>query len=733
MARHTYRDPSRLVSRALAIPVERSIILTALEPPSLVKRNPADAASSSSVPTKTCGPDDTTGVCTRPVNSTTTLTLPIVLGAVIPLTCAFIAFFFLHRRHVKKLRLEDANDKHKSLDFGLDFVPSGSNNNRRGNGGTGPSMAEKSTRRGGHGVSMDLTLNSPYLLPPGLHGSHESIHSLSRSLHGEDDKYRHASAFPTADSGSIRSCSPSFKRGGDDASSHNSPSSKYPYGDDMNQHLLKNAQRMSRSPPAIELDPIESDLGHPPHHATAVSASESGNTTFHGRSELTVPTAVSSHGDRSSSSSSERDDSVLRKSNNYLGALIQRGDDRSPENDLGRVPVTTKADVPLDEPKIQEPVPDNTSKSPPPAEVPATGYPSPSQPPRISLPIDDDKSDYGDESEAPKRPVPQLNIQDVETAPPSNDKAARATLDPHDHYYDGGYQIDTRRLTVGIPPLPPEDPSDNPEQRANRIRSFYKEYFDESKPQDDYVEDHGPGGADYGPFDPYGDPGHYAHPRPFAQPEGRRAMTPPPRMPQIPVQYRRPGPGFGPPSTSSRSGTPSFSSGPRAFSSASGRIPVRGPRKPLPPPSPLHILPTPHKLKDDSILPIDFAPGANSRERREGRPETPQGGVRPYMLTVPAHVPLASSYDDLAMLPSPHALRKSGTFTALDFVPPPRFKNADSGSDAGSIRSNRTGLSAAQSYSIRTGAYRISRLPPQTVGTKDDIISNLRPTWDMKT
>ncbi|KMU87309.1 hypothetical protein CIHG_04754 [Coccidioides immitis H538.4] len=260
----------------------------------------------------------------------------------------------------------------------------------------------------------------------------------------------------------------------------------------------------------------------------------------------------------------------------------KRGDDRSPENDLGRVPVTTKADVPLDEPKIQEPVPDNTSKSPPPAEVPATGYPSPSQPPRISLPIDDDKSDYGDESEAPKKPVPQLNIQDVETAPPSNDKAARATLDPHDHYYDGGYQIDTRRLTVGIRPLPPEDPSDNPEQRANRIRSFYKEYFDESKPQDDHVEDHGPGGADYGPFDP-------------------------------------------------------------------------------------------------------------------------------------------------------HALRKSGTFTALDFVPPPRFKNADSGSDAGSIRSNRTGLSAAQSYSIRTGAYRISRLPPQTVGTKDDIISNLRPTWDMKT
>lgn len=81
-----------------------------------------------------------------------------------------------------------------------------------------------------------------------------------------------------------------------------------------------------------------------------------------------------------------------------------------------------------------------------------------------------------------------------------------------------------------------------------------------------------------------------------------------------------------------------------------------------------------------------------------------------------------------------HALRKSGTYTALDFAPPPRFKNeSGTGSDAGSIRSNRTGISALQAHNIRSGAYRVSRLPAETVGTRDDFSSNLKPQWEMRT
>lgn len=77
-------------------------------------------------------------------------------------------------------------------------------------------------------------------------------------------------------------------------------------------------------------------------------------------------------------------------------------------------------------------------------------------------------------------------------------------------------------------------------------------------------------------------------------------------------------------------------------------------------------------------------------------------------------------------------MRKSSTFTALDFAPVPRFKNTDTSSDAGSIRSNRSAMSAAQLHSIRAGAYRVSRIPKEVVGTKTDIAASLKPTWDLR-
>lgn len=77
-----------------------------------------------------------------------------------------------------------------------------------------------------------------------------------------------------------------------------------------------------------------------------------------------------------------------------------------------------------------------------------------------------------------------------------------------------------------------------------------------------------------------------------------------------------------------------------------------------------------------------------------------------------------------------HAMRKSGIYTTLDFAPPVRFRN-DTASDAGSIRSNRTGISAIHDQNIRNGAYRVSRLPTDVVGTKDDLMASLRPNMDL--
>ena len=80
-----------------------------------------------------------------------------------------------------------------------------------------------------------------------------------------------------------------------------------------------------------------------------------------------------------------------------------------------------------------------------------------------------------------------------------------------------------------------------------------------------------------------------------------------------------------------------------------------------------------------------------------------------------------------------HALRKSGTFTALDFAPPPRFRSStDTRSDSGSIRSNRSGMSAAQLHSIRAGAYRVSRIPQGLGGSKQELADTLRPQWDIR-
>lgn len=76
-------------------------------------------------------------------------------------------------------------------------------------------------------------------------------------------------------------------------------------------------------------------------------------------------------------------------------------------------------------------------------------------------------------------------------------------------------------------------------------------------------------------------------------------------------------------------------------------------------------------------------------------------------------------------------MRKSGTFTALDFAPPPRFRNGDGGSDTASIRSNRSGISAMGLQSVRAGAYRVSRIPKEFVDTRDNMASVLKPRLNM--
>lgn len=578
----------------------------------------------------------------------------------IPLAAALIVFFFLHRRHVRRLRREDANDPHKSLDFGID--PSmQSTGKKKKDKKSGPETTvidlktEKALRRG-HGMSMDM--GSPYLLPPGLQSSRESLHSLSRTIHAGDDRYRPATTLVSNDSTSIHTY-PKHQGGADDSSSYaDSGFSGRGHGNDnMNQNLLQNAQRMSKSLPLIHNVPMVSTSNALEDHTTEAAQNQSsGHIIPKGGQPGLSPAAP--HDTRDSIMSNYGAD--LRKSNNYLGPLINGGGFSSnvQSQNLDQKSATSSAGSPA-------PVkPLGNRKSPPPQISTAS---NPLRPPRLqSLKAStepkyhakyaDDPSDYGD-SLTVTPPSPKNASQNRQ-----NDALRRGnpeTLPSTDEHAPGGVDVpalgyDVRRLSMGFRPLPPDDPTDNPEQRANRIRSFYKEYFDDSKPAPprapgDYVEDYDEAYLGDGAiFDPVNGQFVVAQPQ-FSEPYPRRAMTPPPRAPP---RFQGPRP-----HQATMSGGGFVPRGQRAFSSASGRLGPSGrgpPRPALPPPAPLRVLPSPHLMKEDSFaLPIDFAPPMSYKDRQAGRPESPRGGMRPYSPMLPAHLPLASSFDDLSVMPSP--------------------------------------------------------------------------------
>ncbi|KAF2086084.1 hypothetical protein K490DRAFT_44889, partial [Saccharata proteae CBS 121410] len=609
----------------------------------------------------------------------------------IPIAVAILVLIFLHKRHMKKQALEDLNDKHKSLDFGLDEAPAaGRPGTRKGVPEMTVTEADKSVRSGGRGMSMDME-HSPYLLPQGA-PSRDSFHSISRSTLADSiDPYRPVT-FVKDDAMSIRSPRSNF----DNASTY----SKTSVTNDRNP-LLRNAQRMSRGYPTRSPSMSPEDRTIP---------------------EIQFPEAAQHKPPPSPSiqtppSLTPGEPDIFQ--DNYF------------ENSADKKRASMHQPVSAVKPAARKPAPLRLDS------MSATVH-NPKTESMIS-----DTSDYGEGFKVTppspgreKGPVIQETIAPMEapSTPPAPANTGLAVTG------------NNQRISMSLRPLPSDDPEENPEQRANRIRSFYKEYFDDSKPE--------PAGATYGETDAYGntelegavfdpDKGHFVVAgKPFAEPVTRRAMTPPPRAPprfQRPRGYSSGGTdrSMPPPRNFSAMSGASSMTPPRAFSGMSHR-PGFGPpppKKPLPPPSSLNSLPTPAKLKEDSHIfnPIDFAPPPTFRDMQAGRrPDSPMGVERPYSPSVRPHTPLHSAFEELPAMPSPHLLRKSGTFTALDFAPPPKFKDVDTGSDAASIRSNGSGLSSAQIHAVRAGAYRVSRLPKDMVGTKDDFTEQLKPSWDLR-
>ncbi len=378
---------------------------------------------------------------------------------------------------------------------------------------------------------------------------------------------------------------------------------------------------------------------------------------------------------------------ALRASNNYLAQFISSGSQR-PQDDLSKKePVAVVAEIRVDPPaeEVRPPSPDVVKDEPLTAASTAhvadhssmapsitVSQPEERQPrlPQLSFIDSQGVKQNSLESQSPSPESTSANHAPHHPDAPSTEfnqqqeaiHAQPASPNPQDDYYDDYYEehddhesqypqeyedyqeyqeyqeylgYDPRRLTMGMRPLPPDDPSDNPEQRANRIRSFYKEYFDDSKqpnvPPNGQYYDGSEGYYDNHAPNAYHQGGYYQPPAaPFHGPSGRHRST---------------------------GSNGSYMSRPRAYSSASGRYGQPGAhmrmKKKLPPPMPLNILPTPHLLKDDLFLPTDFAPPKKFQNQRAGTPDSLRGGIRPYTPTRAAATPLASSFDDLAVIPSP--------------------------------------------------------------------------------
>lgn len=525
----------------------------------------------------------------------------------------------------------------------------------------------------GRGLSMDIG-GSPYMLPNDLNGSRPS---LSRSGFGDDDAYTPVAMVKNG------SMSPSRSR---------SQTPQPPRRIDSEKSIEDTSRLLRNAQPA-------------PQRSSSPSLPEAVDAAV---SRKPIPIAKGGDSPVPPTPPPKEDSAPKRKSNFSLPGNVDRSSIHA---------------------SAQDPMPEFNLEPPPPIPSRST-----------SRNVDSTQFDH-DQQEWLQHADGLGIAQDTTTSNYTTNFELPSNPEPNEYRNTLALpelDLGGRRLSTNPRPLPPDDPSDNAEQRANRIRSFYMEYFNDSTSnpvnygqQPDYYEDYGQEYLNEAPYYDSQNGEFIVGSAPYADEHmTRRAMTPPPRAPP---RFR------GAPGQRAMSNDQYPPGGrARAYSSTSGR-PRPGPRgrpvKKLPPPKPLTTLPTPHKLKDmmTQFSPLDFAPPAAMAARAAGRPDSPGGGERRnYMApSVRAHTPLLSPFQDLPSMPSPHNLRKSGTFTSLDFAPPTRFVNDGNGSDSGSIRSGRSGITKNGLANVRAGAYRLSRLPKDMVGTQQDLAITLKPSMDM--
>lgn len=257
------------------------------------------------------------------------------------------------------------------------------------------------------------------------------------------------------------------------------------------------------------------------------------------------------------------------------------------------------------------------------------------------------------------------------------------------------------------------------EERAHRLRSFYKDYFDKPVQSDlsqtprEFLDDSGIA---------YDSTGRFSR-----MPSARMRAAPPlPALPPLQQPMRANANYSMPRSMSTLSGRPLNEIAQEQFNHYPPQFPrtpmqpqqQRGkPRLKLQPLMPLEQLPTPHKIGKDDFLasPTSFAPPSS---RKRGAASIVGGSP----MSSPTIAQRGWADVQLRSIPSPHNIRLSKTFSEMEYLPQSRY-NPTPQLDA---------LDLHQQQQMGMNGRPVSHLPRTLVGHRNEMDNVLRPNWDMR-
>lgn len=623
----------------------------------------------------------------------------------IPIFIACIVLFFIHRAHVKRVRREEKNDKDFDMDFGVGELPAPVQKNP--DASLGPREPQDAYRSGSSVSFRERDLHPPpealpYLVPK-ANVSHESLHSLSDP---RDNPYGviYSSSTPSSPGGVLSPFS--------DQASISGRSTR---------NLLASSQlddQNPNKPPSRVPSPLAmSEISQPtktlrPSKLLAETSERSSDT---GPSKLRAPSPEQGLGFRHEDNGDKQPTPPSPRLTTDISARSQTTGEsmKHRESDMSyRVPIAAEnmaGTTNIEHMPIKGNLTETTNVPPDFVDALATK--------------EESMTDFSPTAKEYQNPHDASNRHSHGMGEYEEDSAIRIQS-VYNAYWNDSQYYDGSEEWESVPPLP------QPQHQDRRLQPSYdSQYHPEPSMLSDYErESDYDRGSDYERGSDYDRRSDYNR-QPSSTPAQIYRNMPQYWQEWQEDQYRRESydhshsthehvdlgvdTRWQPPQPPQ----PSFYSRPStSYSMSSLPSRARTPSKPL---EPLSDLPNTRYKLDDSASPISFA----KPRRFAGAAGTASPVNRP---ASPAQV-LSSSWSNLAELPVPHRLRRSGSFSSIDFAPSRKYVTAEADAgDTGSIRSfARTEVSL---MAVSAGAGRVDRLPQDLVPMgKTGALASLRP------